>query len=190
MDEEELATVITQHEAFGQKKLGNLTIENASFWGRPNFQGEEDQFRDPRRKFTVIIPNESADELRLLGWNVRTTLPTAEKLAIDPDAQPISSIKVMLNFTPDPDHPGDVKYEKGPDVWVIMGEDREKLTSLTVGLLDRSRVHQLDMEIRAWNYNSDEVKQGLEEPKFSARLVQLVAVIQPSLLDKKYGGLR
>lgn len=183
--DEETTTKVTQHEPLGRKKLGNLTLEDAHFWGRPNFSGEEDQFRDARRKFTVIIPNEAADELRALGWNVRTTLPTPEKLAIDPEAQPISSLKVMLNFTFDPEHPNDVRYEKGPDIWVIMGEDREKLTSLTVGLLDRSRVHSLDMEIRGWEYNAEE-----EPGKYSARLVQLVAVIQPSLLDKKYGGLR
>lgn len=177
---EELDIKITQHEAFGQKKLGNLTIENTRFWGRPNFSGEEDRFRDSRRKFTIIVPNTAADELRALGWNVKTTIPEEGS-----EQEPISSLKVMLNYRFDDDHPGDVNYEKGPDIWVIMGENREKLTSRTVGMLDRSRVLALDMEIRAWEYDPEE-----NPNQFSARLVQLVATIQPSLLDSKYGGLR
>lgn len=181
----ELNTKVTQGEAYGQKKLGNLTLEDAKFWGRPNFSGEMDRFKDDRRKFTVQIPNEAADELRALGWNVKTTIPDAERLAQDPDAQPISSLKVMLNFRFDDAHPGDVKYEKGPDIWIIMGDDREKLTSLTVGLLDRSSIKTLDMEIRGWEYDPEE-NPGV----YSARLVQLVAVIEPSILSAKYGGLR
>lgn len=182
---EELNTKITQGPVYGQKKLGNLTLEDAKFWGRPNFSGEEDRFKDSRRKFTVLIPNEAADELRALGWNVKTTLPDAEKLKQDPDAQPISSLKVMLNFKFDPNHPGDTDYEKGPDIWIIMGDDREKLTSKTVALLDRTHVLEMSMEVRGWEYDPEE-----EPGKFSARLVQLVAVVVPSILEKKYGPLR
>lgn len=182
---EEITTVVTQQQAYGNKKLGNLVLEEAKFWGRPNFSGELDRFKDDRRKFTVIIPNESADELRALGWNVKTTLPDAERLTMDPDSQPISSMKVMLNYRFDDAHPGDVNYEKGPDVWIIMGENREKLTSRTIGLLDRTHVLTMDMEIRGWEYDPEE-NPGV----FSARLVTLVATIRPSLLDAKYGGLR
>ena len=186
---EPVTTKITQHPAPGPKKLGNLTLEDAKFWGRPNFAGEMDRFKNDNRKFTIFIPNDAADELRALGWNVRETIPTPERLAQDPEAQIINSLKITLNFKDDPAHPNDVRYEKGPDIWVIMGENREKLTSLTAGLLDRSHIQTLDMEIRAWNYNKEEVDAGQEEPEYSARLVTLVAVIQPSVLSTKYGGL-
>lgn len=187
---DELKTKITQHDAVGNKKLGNLTLEDAKFWGRPNFAGEEDRFKNSNRKFTIFIPNDSADQLRALGWNVREKLPTPEDLAQDPNAQSINSLKVTLNFKDDPAHPGEVKYEKGPDIWLVMGEENEKLNSITCGLLDRSRIVTLDMEIRAWNYNFEEVQAGQEEPEYSARLVQLVAVVEPSVLSRKYGNLR
>lgn len=171
---------VTVGETYGKQKFPNLTIENARFWGRPNFNGELDRFKDDRRKFTVIVPNEAADMLRDLGYNCKTTLPNPEF----PDQDPISSIKVMVDFRPDPQHPNDIEREKGPDVWIIQGENREKLNSKTVGLLDRSRVDQLDMEIRGWEYDPDENPGAL-----SARLVTLVAVIRPSVLGSKYGGL-
>jgi hypothetical protein len=173
-------TKVTIGETFGKQKVGNLTIENAKFWGRPNLSGEMDRFKDDSRKFTVIIPNEAADDLRALGWNVKTRLPDPEF----PDQEPISSLKVKADFRPDPQNPSDITREKGPDVWIIMGENREKLNSRTVGLLDRSRVEQLDLEVRGWEYDPDENPGAL-----SARLVALVAVIRPNILEQKYGRL-
>lgn len=164
------------------KKVANIILVDAKFWGRPNFSGEEDRFRDSRRKFTVLIPNEEADNLRGLGWNVRTTLPDQEKLKQDPDAQPISSLKVMLNFGTSKD---DSSRETGPDVYIKMGEELEKLTSRTVGILDRSRILDMSMEIRAWEWDPED-----RPGEYSARLVQLVAVVQPSMLEQRYGPLR
>lgn len=164
------------------KKVANITLLDAKFWGRPNFSGEEDRFKDSRRKFTVLIPNEHADMLRSLGWNVRTTLPSEEQLKEDPTREPISSLKVMMNFGTAKDNPS---VETGPDVFIKIGEDLEKLSSRTVGLLDRSRVLDMSMEIRAWEYDPED-----DPGKYSARLVQLVAVIQPSQLEQRYGPLR
>lgn len=176
MANEPLNTKITIAEPFGRNKLGNLTLEDARFWGRPNFSGEMDNFKDDRRKFSVLIPNELADGLRDLGWNVKTTIPTAEDIAAGKEAT--SGLKVMLNFRTN----AESGEETGPDIWLLMGEQREKLTSKTVGVLDRSRITELAMEIRAWEYDPED-KPG----EFSARLVQLVAVIEPNLLQSKYG---
>lgn len=173
---EPLNTVVTVAEPFGKAKIGNLTLEDAKFWGRPNFSGEEDQFKDSRRKFSVLIPNDSADTLRELGWNVKTTLPTPEEQ--EQGREPTSGLKVMLNYSQDE------RGEKGPDIWLIAGDQREKLTSKTVGVLDRSRILGLDMEIRGWEYDPED-KPG----EFSARLVQLVAVIEPNRLQQKHGVL-
>lgn len=175
MSNEPLNTTVTVAEPFGRQKVGNLTLEDAKFWGRPNFAGEEDQFRDSRRKFSVLIPNEHADALRELGYNVKTTIPTPEEAANG--REPVSGLKVMLNFR-DEGQPN----ETGPDIWLIMGEQREKLTSKTVGILDRSRIRELAMEIRGWEYDPED-KPG----ELSARLVQLVAVIEPNVLQSKYG---
>lgn len=162
----EINTKVSVGETFGKQKLGNLTLEDAKFFGRPNFSGEEDQFKDARRKFTVLIPNETADQLRDLGWNVKTNIPTQEQVA--EGREMISHLKVMVDRT--------------ADIWVLMGEEREKLNEQTMGVLDKSRVERLDMEIRAWEYDPED-KPG----EFSARLVTLIAVIRPNILSAKYG---
>lgn len=162
----EINTVVSVGETFGKQKLGNLTLEDAKFFGRPNFSGEEDQFKDARPKFTVLIPNDLADKLRELGWNVKTNIPTQEEMA--EGREMISHLKVMV--------------DRQSDIWIIMGEDREKLNEQTRGVLDKSRVERLDMEIRAWEYDPEE-KPG----EFSARLVTLIAVIRPNILSQKYG---
>jgi hypothetical protein len=164
----EINTKVSVGETFGKQKLGNLTLEDAKFFGRPNFSGEEDRFKDSRRKFTVLIPNEVADQLRDIGWNVKTTIPTPEEVA--DGREPLSHLKVMV--------------DTGSDIWVLMGEDREKLNERTMGVLDRSRIQSMDMEIRAWEYDPEE-----QPGQFSARLVTLVATIQPNILSAKYGSL-
>lgn len=175
MANEPLTTKITVADPVGRSKIGNITLEDAKFWGRPNFSGEMDQFKDDRRKFSVLIPNEYADDLRALGWNVKTKLPTAEEQADGREA--VSGLKVMVDY-----RTGSKGEEVGPDIWLIMGEQRERLTSSTVGVLDRSRIIELAMEIRGWEYDPED-KPG----EFSARLVQLVAIIEPNILQGKYG---
>lgn len=162
----EINTKVSIGQTFGKQKLGNLTLEDAKFFGRPNFSGEEDRFKDSRRKFTVLIPNEVADQLREFGWNVKTNIPTQEEIA--EGREMISHLKVMV--------------DSGSDVWIKMGEVPEKLNENTFGVLDKSRIEQMDMEIRAWEYDPEE-KPG----EYSARLVSLVAVIRPNILSAKYG---
>ena len=161
-----------------RRGLGNLYIENAWFFGKPNFSGIVDNFGDSSRKFTVRIPNEVADDLRDMGWNVKTTIPRTE------EEEPISHLKVKTSFSFDDNHPQDVDYERGPNVHIIMGESIEKLNSRTIGTLDRSRIVKMDMEIRAWHYNQDDIG---AKPLYSARLVELVATVQQSRISEKYG---
>lgn len=197
---EPIETKVSIGETYGKQAVANIVLEDARFWGRPNFSGELDQFRDNSRKFTVIIPNDLADTLRSLGWNVVTKMPNTTPSpgpgfyhSVDPDAEPISSMKVKMSFKIPEDKahlPNAIDYEKGPTVFIKQGENVEKLTSLTIGLLDRARIEKLDMELRAWNYNREEVEAGDEEPKYSARLVELVAIIRPSLVSEKHGILR
>lgn len=169
----EINTKISVGEIYGRNGIANLTLEDARFFGRPNFSGEEDRFKDSRRKFTVLIPNDVADQLRELGWNVKTTIPTPEEVA--EGREPISHLKVMV--------------DDNADIFIIAGEDREKLTPPTFGLLDRSRIEALDMEIRGWNYNAEDVVNQGVKPEYSARLVMLVANIRPNILGAKYGRL-
>ena len=165
----EINTKVSVGETYG-KKVGNITLEDAKFFGRPNFSGVEDRFKDDRRKFTVLIPNEVADQLREMGWNVKTSIPTQEELREFPDREPISHLKVMV--------------DDGSIVQIRMGENVEQLTVGNFGVIDRSRIDTMDMEIRAWEYDPEE-----RPGNYSARLVALIANIRPNILEQKYGRL-
>lgn len=179
---EPLNTKITVGELFGKQVVPNITLEDAKFWGRPNFAGELNQFRETKRQFTVLIPNDAADQLRELGYNVKTKIPTDEEIA--EGREPISHLKVIVDCNINSEG-----QEYGSNVHIVMGEVPEKLNGQTMGILDRARILNLDMELRAWNYNADEVAKGLDTPRYSARLVTCVAVIQRSILGDKYGAL-
>lgn len=165
----EINTKVSVGDTYG-KKVGNITLEDAKFFGRPNFSGVEDRFKDARRKFTVLIPNEVADQLREMGWNVKTNIPTQEELKEFPDREPLSHLKVMV--------------DDGSIVQIRMGEEVETLTVGNFGVIDRSRIETMDMEIRAWEYDPEE-----RPGNYSARLVALVANIRPNILEQKYGRL-
>jgi hypothetical protein len=152
------------------KKVGNLTLEDAKFFGRPNFSGVEDRFKDSRRKFTVLIPNDIADQLREMGWNVKTNIPTPEELQEFPDREPLSHLKVMV--------------DDNSVVQVRMGENVQNLTPESFGVIDRARIQEMDMEIRAWEYDPEE-----RPGNYSARLVALVAIVQLNALEAKYDML-
>lgn len=172
----EINTIVSVGRQFG-KNLPNITLEDAKFFGRPNFAGEENRFKETKRQFTVLIPNDVADTLREIGYNVKTKIPTPEELAENPDLGEISFLKVIIDKTVD-------------GVWLKMGDAApEKLAESTYPVIDRSRLTNIDMEIRAWMYNSDEVEKGLEQPAYSARLVSFVATLEPNRLQEKYGNL-
>lgn len=182
MQEERPPIIVTIGESYG-KRAPNFTLENARFFGAPNFSGVLDKFKDERRKFTTIIPDEAVVPLQQLGYNVKTTVPTEEELANG--REPLNHLKVFLNFSWHKDFPGEVEHEKGPDVYIKSGEDMEKLNSRTVGLIDRSRFLSMDMEVRGWEYDADE-NPGM----LSARLVMFIGVMRPSILGQKYEGIR
>jgi hypothetical protein len=155
----------------GRRGIPNITLQDAKFFGRPNFSGIEDQFKDSRRKFTVLIPNDVADQLRDMGYNVKTDIPTQEQLAEFPDREMISHLKVMV--------------DDGSDVYVKIGESApEKVSIPNYGVIDKTRITEMDMEIRGWEYNPEE-KPG----QFSARLVAIVANCEFNILAQKYGAL-
>ena len=178
----EINTKVSVGQSYGAKGIPNITLEDAKFFGRPNFAGEMNRFKETKRQFTVLIPNDVADQLRQIGYNVKTNIPTQEELAEFPDREPISHLKVAVD---EPTESG------GSAVYIKMGETGtpEKLTAANLGAMDRARIHDMDMEIRGWMYNQDEVNKGIEQPLYSARLVTVVANIQLDILGAKYGIL-
>jgi hypothetical protein len=155
----------------GRRGIPNITLQDAKFFGRPNFSGLEDQFKDSRRKFTVLIPNDLADQLREIGYNVKTDIPTSEQLAEFPDRDIVSHLKVMV--------------DDSSDVYMRIGDGNpDKVSIPNYGVIDKTRIETMDMEIRGWEYNPDE-KPG----QYSARLVAIVANVTPNILMQKYGAL-
>lgn len=178
-------TILTIGEGRGGR-APNFTLENCQFFGKPNFGGVMDQFKDDRRKFNVVIPEAGMEPLRALGYNVKQTVPKPED--IEMGREPITFLKVLLNFKIPDDKkglPNEIDFETGPDIYIMQGEDVEKINSLTVAVLDRTRFDNIDMEIRGWEYDKDENPGVL-----SARLVQFVGVMRPNMLAGKYGNLR
>ena len=181
----EINTKISIGENNG-KGIPNLILEDAKFFGRPNFKGELDRFKDDRRKFTVLIPNDVADQLREIGYNVKTNIPTAEELQQFPDREPISHLKVMVDEPVfEKDHNGEDHQVKGPELFIKQGDELERLNPATVGLIDRSKFDELGMEIRGWEYDPEE-----QPGQYSARLVQFIGVMPVNALEAKYGRLR
>lgn len=165
----EINTIVSVGPTYG-KKIGNLILQDAKFFGRPNFAGEKNTFNETKRQFTVCIPNDLADQLRSVGWNVKTSIPTAEEEAQGRTV--ISHLKVAAD-------------EASSEVLLKNGDNLEHLEPGQWGVVDRTRFEDMGMEIRAWEYNPDEFPS-----QYSARLVQFVGVMRPNLLEERYGRLR
>jgi hypothetical protein len=158
----------------GRKGIPNITLQDCRFFGKPNFSGIENQFKDSRRQFTVVIPNEVADQLREIGYNVKTSLPTPEQEA--EGMEKISHLKVMVD--------DGSMVAMGP-----AGTPPSIISTDNFMIVDMTRFETWDCELRGWNYNEEEVKAGREEPLYSARLVQFVGTMRPNILAQKYGNL-
>lgn len=174
----EINTIVSVGQAQGGRHaIPNITLQNCKFFGRPNFAGEINRFKETKRQFTVLIPNDVADQLREIGYNVKTKIPTPEDLRENPELGEISFLKVAVD-------------EDKANVFIKMGDaEPTKLSPDTLGVIDNSRLEDLDMELRGWMYNKDEVEQGVEAPAYSARVVTLIATLRPNLLQEKYGNL-
>lgn len=174
----EITTTISVGNVYGKMVAPNLTLENTDFFGRPNFRGEVNQFGDDRKCFNALIKPADVQAVQDLGYNAKLKEPTPEELEMG--REPLGFIKVMVDnmiFN-------DGVQVQGPEVYVVMGDNHERLNNNTVAILDKSRIHALDMEIRAWDY-----PKRVDPEKFSARLVKLIAVIERDRLSEKYGML-
>lgn len=177
---EPLQTTVTVNQNYG-RGIPNITFQNCRFYGKPNFQGVPNQWKDDRRQFTIMVPNDEADNLRAIGYNVKTKVLTEEEK--QQGLEQISHISIKVDFRPDKENPSDISKERGPDIYIVQdGKEPEKLTSKTVACLDNARFENIDMEIRGWEYSPED-----NPGQYSARLVSLVAVMRPSQLGEKYG---
>lgn len=175
---EPINTIVSVGSIYGKMVAPNLTLEETGFWGRPNFRGEVNQFGDDRRCFNALIKPADVEALQKLGYPAKLKEPTPDE--IEMGREPIGFMKIMVDnmiFN-------DGVQVQGPEVTIVMGDQHERLNNSTVAILDKSRIHALDMEVRAWDYPKRDEGQA-----YSARLVKLIAVIERDRLAEKYGML-
>ena len=111
---------------------GILQIDEARITYK-NFSGEGTKFnREGDRNFALIIPTqEIADELIERGWNVRIKPPR------DEDEAPFMYLPIKVKFN-----------DRGPNVYLISGNARNRLDEDTIGCLDHVYLLNVDLDIR------------------------------------------
>lgn len=177
---EDQPTIVTIGESHG-RGIGNVTIQNVKFFGRPNFSGNPDRHNKQggKRYFNILVPEEVADEMKRLGWMVNTLEPRPEF----PEDERKRIMKINIDVRQDPKNPADTTRERIPDIWVVQGDlPPTKMTSNTMSAIDSYRFETMDIEFRGWEYDPEELP-----GTYSARLLTFVGVMRPSLLGEKYG---
>lgn len=115
---------------------GILQIDDARIIYR-NFAGHGSKFnREGDRNFAVIIPNqEIADELIESGWNVKIKPPR------DDQDMPFMYLPVKIKFN-----------DRGPNVYLITGDRRNKLDEEAVGCIDDIDISSVSLDIRPYDW--------------------------------------
>lgn len=119
------------------EEIREVLIEDAKFMFRPNFSGTETETNDEGdRNFTVVLNEQTAEDLTRWGWNVKWRRPREEG---DPE---IPYIQVALGY----------KF-RPPMVAMITKRGRTYLSEDMVGLLDAAEITVMDVIIRGvpWN---------------------------------------
>ena len=103
-----------------------------------NFEGRGDDFnREGDRNFVVVIDDqEIADVLIEEGWNVKIKPPRVE------GEEPFMFLKVKVKF-------GGFRE---PNINLISGNARVRLTEDTVGCLDDADILHVDLDVRPYNW--------------------------------------
>lgn len=144
-----------------------LFLENAQLIWK-NFQGRERQFnREGDRNFSVLIPNEDAEQLRALGWNVKELQPIEEG---DP-TQPYLKVKVKYNKD----------TGSGPSINIVLDENRIiPLLKESLDIIDTAEIIKADLSLNpyVWDVGG---KQGV-----TAYLKEAYITIKPDPLMMKY----
>jgi hypothetical protein len=148
------------------KEPKTFMVEDAQLIYR-NFEGKEGPYnRAGDKNFSVILDEESAQQMLVDGWNVRYREPKEE----GDEAFPYISVAVRFDVRP-------------PTVIMITSSGRVALDDESVAVLDWARIQTADMIARAyeWTFNG---KTGIK-----AYLQSLYVTIEEDALERKYNSM-
>lgn len=117
----------------------NITIENAKFVYRPNFEGREEMYNEEgNRYFNVELPAEIVENVQRDGWNVKFTKPrkTASPEELE-SFEPKPYLEVLVGF----------KY-RPPTIVLIMDGRQTNIDEDTVGTIDNVELESFDVVLR------------------------------------------
>lgn len=114
----------------------NIRIENAKIRFR-NFSGKEGRFNPAgRRNFCVYLDDDTANDLKDEGWNIKWLNPRTE------DDEPQAYIQVAVSYANVP-----------PKVWLVNSKQKTLLDEETISTLDWAELEEVDLVIRPYNYD-------------------------------------
>lgn len=100
-----------------------VTIRDTRFIFRTNFSGKPSEYnQNGNKEFNIVLPEDTAEELKAKGWNVKQTKPQED------GDEPVYHLPVRINF--------DSYYP--PRVWLINADTgkRTLLDDETIAMLD------------------------------------------------------
>lgn len=107
-----------------------------------NFEGREGQYnREGSRNFSVVLPEDVADQMAADGWNVRC------KVSKEEDGSKLCTLPVEVSYKNRP-----------PRVVMITSRGRQTLTEPELVLLDWADIKTVDVTINpySWSVNGNE----------------------------------
>lgn len=156
---------------------GDVTVRDAELQ-YINFEGRATRFKpagESSRGFRLILPEDVAQDMADVGWNVKKTRPHR-------DATP----EEIENFDPRPflDVKVNFEYESmAPQIQLVTGDVRTLLSRDTAFIVDQSDIVKVDLIINASYYDFGG-NQG-----FAAYLKKAYITIQEDDLEKDYAHI-
>ena len=146
-----------------EQKLSPVTVENARIMFR-NFSGKEGQYnREGDRNFSVVLPQDVADQMANDGWNIRV-LPIKEE-----GDEAVFYLPVSVSYKNRP-----------PRVVMITSSGRTPLDEDTIEALDYADIENVDIVVNPYFWTVRE-NSGIK-----AYLKTMFITIQEDELERKY----